>query len=169
MLIYFFIFISKIVEVSLTTVRTVLLTKGEKVYAAIIGFFEVIIWLLVVGNVLDGIQDDPIKIVVYALGYACGNYLGSIVEDKLAIGIITMNVIVKKEDGEEMLKVLRRAEVGVTSIEGEGLDSKKLILILHLKRKRKKEIIKLIESVDMKSVISITDTKTVYGGFGVRK
>ncbi|MGG7163470.1 DUF2179 domain-containing protein [Clostridium ihumii] len=169
MLIYFFIFISKIVEVSLTTVRTVLLTKGEKVYAAIIGFFEVIIWLLVVGNVLDGIQDDPIKIIVYALGYACGNYLGSIVEDKLAIGIITMNVIVKKEDGEEMLKVLRRAEVGVTSIEGEGLDSKKLILILHLKRKRKKEIIKLIESVDMKSVISITDTKTVYGGFGVRK
>ncbi|GAA0125088.1 MULTISPECIES: DUF5698 domain-containing protein [Clostridium] len=167
---YLFIFVCKIIEVSFTTVRTVLITRGEKLYAATIGFFEVIIWLLVVGNVLNGIQEDPIKIIVYALGYACGNYVGSIIEDKLAIGMITMNVIVAQEDGEKLINTLRDAEVGVTSIEGEGRSSKKLVLLIHLKRKRKLEIMKLIEETEIKSVISVTDIKTVYGGYGmVRK
>ncbi|GAA0115680.1 DUF2179 domain-containing protein [Clostridium senegalense] len=167
---YLFIFVCKIIEVSFTTVRTVLITRGEKLYAATIGFFEVIIWLLVVGNVLNGIQEDPIKIIVYALGYACGNYVGSIIEDKLAIGMITMNVIVSEEDGEKLINTLRDAEVGVTSIEGEGRSSKKLVLLIHLKRKRKLEIMKLIEETEIKSVISVTDIKTVYGGYGmVRK
>jgi len=160
---------AKILEVSFATVRMVLLTRGEKLYASIIGFVEVTIWLLVVGNVLNGIQEDPIKIVVYALGFSCGNYLGSLVEEKLALGVITLNVIVSEEDGEVLLKYLRDADVGVTSVQGEGLNSKKILLMIHVKRKRKKEILKLIEDSDVKCVVSITDTKTVYGGYGIRK
>ncbi len=169
MLTYLIIFMAKILEVSFATVRMVLLTRGEKLYASIIGFVEVTIWLLVVGNVLNGIQEDPIKIVVYALGFSCGNYLGSLVEEKLALGVITLNVIVSEEDGEVLLKYLRDADVGVTSVQGEGLNSKKTLLMIHVKRKRKKEILKLIEDSDVKCVVSITDTKTVYGGYGIRK
>lgn len=166
---YIFIFFAKIFEVSLTTVRTVLVTRGEKFFAAIIGFFEVSIWLYVIGSVLAGIQEDPKKMIIYALGFACGNYIGCIIEDKLALGVLTINVIVTEEDSKELACTLREKNVGVTVIEGEGINTKRKVLLIHAKRKRKNEIVKIIENTNIPSVISINDTKTVYGGYGLRK
>lgn len=167
--VYIFIFLAKILEVSLTTVRTVFITRGEKFLAAIIGFFEVSIWLYVIGKVLSGIQEDPKKMIIYALGFACGNYIGCIIEDKLAIGLLTVNIIVDECDCGKLATILREKNIGVTVIQGEGINSKRKILMIHAKRKRKNEIIKIIENSNIKSVISITDTKTVYGGYGIRK
>lgn len=169
MLIYIFIFCAKIIEVSLMTIRTVLITRGEKLYGSIIGFVEVSIWLYVVSKVLIGIDKDPIKMVVYAFGFTCGNYIGCILEEKLALGILTFNAIASEKDGEELAQMLRNQQVGVTMIEAEGLKEDKKMLIIHVKRKRKNEIINLIQSSDIKAVVSIMDTKTVYGGYGVRK
>ena len=78
MFIYILIFSAKIIEVSLTTVRTVLITRGEKFYASLIGFVEVLIWLYVISSVIIGIDKEPLKMVTYALGFACGNYIGCI-------------------------------------------------------------------------------------------
>ncbi|MCY6483900.1 DUF5698 domain-containing protein [Clostridium aestuarii] len=169
MLSYLFIFFAKIIEVSLTTVRTVFITRGEKLYAAIIGFFEVSLWLYVIGSVLTGIQEDPAKMVVYALGFACGNYIGCTIEDKLAIGVLTINVIVTEEQSTDIVKMLREHKIGVTVVAAEGINTKRKLLIIHAKRKRKNEIIRLIESTNISPVISINDTKTVYGGYGLRK
>jgi uncharacterized protein YebE (UPF0316 family) len=169
MIYYIAIFLAKILEVSLMTVRTVLITRGEKVYGSIIGFVEVVIWLYVVSVVLVGIKDDPIRMIVYALGFACGNYLGSFLEEKLALGILTINIIAAQENGEKIALVLRKQNIGVTSITAEGINEVKKMLVIHTKRKRKNEIIKLIESTEINCVISINDTRTVYGGFGVRK
>ncbi|MCT8977091.1 DUF5698 domain-containing protein [Clostridium sp. CX1] len=166
---YLFIFFAKIVEVALMTVRTVMITRGEKLYGSIIGFIEVSIWLYVVSKVLVGIDQDPIKMVVYAFGFTCGNYIGCILEEKLAIGVLTINVITSEQDGEELAQILREQKIGVTIIDAEGLKDEKKILVIHAKRKRRKEIIDLIHSSDIKAVVSITDTKTVYGGYGIRK
>ena len=87
MMLYVLIFLAKIVEVSLMTLRTVLITRGEKVVGSIIGFFEVIIWLYLVSTVLVGISEDPIKMVVYALGFSVGNYVGSFLEEKLPMAL----------------------------------------------------------------------------------
>ena len=169
MIYYIAIFLAKILEVSLMTVRTVLITRGEKVYGSIIGFVEVVIWLYVVSAVLVGIKDDPIRMVVYALGFACGNYLGSFLEEKLALGILTINVIASQENGEKIASILRKENVGVTAVAAEGINEIKKMLVIHVKRKRKNEIIKLIESTALNCVISINDTRTVYGGYGIRK
>lgn len=169
MIYYVAIFLAKILEVSLMTVRTVLITRGEKVYGSIIGFVEVVIWLYVVSAVLVGIKDDPIRMVVYALGFACGNYLGTFLEEKLALGILTINVIASKENGESIATTLRKENIGVTGIAAEGSSEINKMLVIHAKRKRKNEIIKLIESTERKCVISINDTRTVYGGYGIRK
>ncbi|MCB2294082.1 DUF5698 domain-containing protein [Clostridium algoriphilum] len=166
---YFLIFFAKIIEVSLTTIRIVLITRGEKFYGAIIGFFEVLIWLYVIGTVLIGINEQPFKMVTYALGFACGNYIGCILEDKLALGLMTINAIVSVKDGEELAKILRKQNVGVTLIEAEGLKEEKKMLILHVKRKRKSEILRVIENSEINAVISLADTKTIYGGYGIRK
>ncbi len=169
MIYYVAIFLAKILEVSLMTVRTVLITRGEKVYGSVIGFIEVVIWLYVVGAVLVGIKDDPIRMIVYAFGFACGNYLGSFLEEKLALGVLTINIIASKENGEKIAAILREKNIGVTGIAAEGITEIRKMLIIHAKRKRKNEIIKLIEGSDIKCVISINDTRTVYGGYGIRK
>lgn len=166
---YLFIFLAKIVEVSLMTVRTVLITRGEKLYGSIIGFFEVSIWLIVVSAVLVGIQNDPLRMVAYSLGFACGNYVGCILEEKLALGILTLNVIASDEDGLKLAEVLRSNNIGVTIVDAEGIHENKKMLIIHAKRKKKPEIIKAIEDSGINAVISISDTRTVYGGYGLRK
>ena len=169
MITYLLIFVAKILEVSLMTLRTVLITRGEKVYGSIIGFFEVSIWLYLVSKVLVGIDEDPIRMVVYALGFACGNYLGSILEEKLALGLLTISVIVSEADGDTLAEKLRDYNLGVTKIKAEGINENRTILMVHAKRRRKNEIIKLVEETHVNAVISITDTKTIYGGYGIRK
>lgn len=166
---YLFIFFAKIVEVSLMTVRTVLITRGEKLYGSMIGFFEVMIWLYVISTVLNGIQQDPVRMIVYALGFCSGNYIGCTLEERLALGILTINVISSKDDGLRLADILREKHVGVTLMDAEGLHDVKKMLIIHVKRKRKSEIVRLIEGSGLEAVISISDTKTVYGGYGIRK
>lgn len=169
MITYILIFTSKIIEVSLGTLRTVLLTRGEKLWAASIGFFEVIIWLLVVGNVLVGIKEDPFRMFIYALGFACGNFIGSSIEEKLAIGIVTINITVPEKDSLKIVDLLREAGLGVTTIDAGGINDDRTMLITHVKRKRKDEVINLIKKSGIEAMISISDTKTVYGGYGIKK
>lgn len=169
MMLYVLIFLAKIVEVSLMTLRTVLITRGEKVVGSIIGFFEVIIWLYLVSTVLVGISEDPIKMVVYALGFSVGNYVGSFLEEKLAIGLLTISIVASAKDAVIIAEKLRKDNLGVTLVEAEGINEKKKMIVVHVKRKRKKEVIKLIEDTNTKAVISIADTKTVYGGYGIKK
>lgn len=166
---YVVIFIAKIFEVSLMTVRTVLMTRGEKVYASIIGFFEVLIWLSVVSSVLSGIQEDPLRMFVYALGYGCGVFIGSVIEDKMAIGLVTVNIVVTDEESAILIEIFRDKNIGVTIIDAAGIDQNKKLLITHIKRKRKKELMKLIEESGVKAVVSISDVKSIYGGYGLKK
>ncbi|MCB2352842.1 DUF2179 domain-containing protein [Clostridium estertheticum] len=169
MLGFIIIFFAKIVEVSLTTIRIVLITRGEKFYGSIIGFFEVLIWLYIIGTMLVGINEAPFKMITYASGFACGNYIGCILEEKLALGLITINAIVSVKDGYTLAELLRKENVGVTIVNAEGLKEEKKMLILHVKRKRKCELIKLISDSHINAVISLMDTKTIYGGYGIRK
>lgn len=164
---FILIFLAKIVEVSLMTLRTVFLTKGEKILASCIGFVEVLIWLIVVSNVLTDVQNDPGKMIVYALGFAVGCYVGTILEEKLALGLLTLQVIVGKEEGIDLAKHLRSNNIGVTVVQGEGKDNPRTILMVHIKRKNKDRVLKLIEEKNVKSVISITETKMVRGGYGL--
>jgi len=166
---YFVIFAAKVVEVSLMTLRTVLVTKGEKVYGALIGIFEISIWIVLTSTVLAGLQNDPFKMVVYALGFAVGIYLGSTIEEKLAIGLVTVQVIVNEDEGALLTEGLREKGIGITVISGQGLSEAKMILILHIQRKKKNEIIKGIIKTVPNALVSSNDLKTVYGGYGLLK
>ena len=80
----------------MATLRIVLITKDERTKGAIIGFFEVILWVILVSTVLTNITADPTKVVVYALGFAVGNFVGSKFENYLAIGTTNIEAIVRK-------------------------------------------------------------------------
>ncbi|QMS85861.1 DUF2179 domain-containing protein [Candidatus Xianfuyuplasma coldseepsis] len=164
-LLYFLIFVIKVFEVSLATLRIVLITKNERVKGAFIGFFEVIIWVLIVSTVLTGITEDPFKVVIYALGFAVGNYTGSKLENFFAIGDSSIEVITHKIDGKKMAKHLRANGFAVTSVNAYGMNDKREILYLHVPRKRVPETIDIIRSKQDDVVITIHDIKPVYGGY----
>lgn len=166
-LLYLVILVLKTIEVTMATLRIVLITKDERVKGAIIAFFEVILWVILVSTVLTNITEDPFKVVIYALGFAVGNYLGSRIENKLAIGTTNIEAIVLKEHGKKLSNDLRTNGLAVTTVDANGMNSRREILILHVQRKKVQETVKLIRSLQENVVITINDIKPVYGGYNL--
>jgi len=165
-ILYLVIFFAKIVEVTLMTLRVVYVNKGEKLIGAFLGFFEVLIWIIIVSSVLNNISEDPMKILVYCSAFALGNYIGVTIESKLAMGLASLQVVVNDVDGENLADILREQGFGVTIIEGKGKnDSKKDLLFIQLKRKRIIEAVKLIQNSYEDAFITVNDIKSLRGGF----
>lgn len=168
-LVYFFIFFGKILEVAVSTVRLVLINRGERIKGTIIAFFEVILWLVVTGTVLVGFQDDIIKCIVFAAAFAIGNYFGSWIEEKLAFGLCSIQVIVPECEGSQtLISTLRENNFAVTCLKGKGKDGERELLILHIKRKRIKQAVDIINNTSEKALIVVNDSKVIRGGY-IRK
>lgn len=168
-LMYVLIFVAKVTEVSMATTRIVLITKGEKLKGAFIGFFEVLIWVVLVSTVLKDITSDPLKILIYALGFSTGNYVGSIFEQKLGIGTVRIEAIVMEHHGDRLVDELRESGLAVTVIDAKGMNCDRQVLIMHVKRKRLEEVTKKIRLLQGNVVITVNEIKAVYGGFGLIK
>jgi uncharacterized protein YebE (UPF0316 family) len=164
---YVAIMLAKSVEVSLMTVRVTLVTKGEKTIGAVIGFFEVMLWLYLASMVMTDITSNPIKAVFYSLGFALGNYFGIKLEEWLGIGISEIQTIIKEEEGDALAAYLREAGFAVTVVKGQGRNSVRSLLFMFVKRKRVKAVIEMIKEQAPDTVITISETKPIYGGFGL--
>lgn len=165
-ILYVIIFCAKIVEVSISTIRLVYINKGERIKGAALGFVEIMIWLIVVSSVLNNIAEDPIKIFVYAIAFALGNYVGVTIESKIAVGLSSIQVVVSEETGEVLAEILRDKSYGVTIIDGRGREnSKKSLLFIQLKRKKIPEAVKTIKQVAPDAYITVNDIKSMLGGY----
>lgn len=168
--IYFIIFFGKILEVTVSTIRMVLINRGERVKGTMVAFFDSILWLLITGTVLEGFQEDPLRMVVFAFAFAVGNYMGSWFEDKLAFGLSSVQVIVP--EGPESVALadsLREDNFAVTVIKGTGRNGNRDIQLLHLKRKRIAEAVSLINTMLPGAVVVVNDSKIISGGYISRK
>lgn len=161
------ILLAKIIEVSLTTLRMVFVSKGEKRLASVIGFVEVTIWLKVASVVLVNINEHPAKMFVYALGFAIGNYIGLTIEDKLGLGYSKIQIITDIDNGEDLANSIRELGRAVTIIKGEGRDTKKAVLTTYVRRKDKDDLLGRID-YDKIGVITVSETQKIYGGFGIK-
>ncbi len=164
--VYIFVFVGKIIEVTIATVRLVLINRGERLMGSVTAFFEIILWLIVTGTVLVGFQQDLLRCIVFALAFSCGNYLGSWLEGKLAFGLSSIQVIVPScEEADKLVEELRGCNFAVTVMEGEGKDGKREVLVLHLKRKRIPAALSIIKSKLKEAVITVNDVRAVSGGY----
>lgn len=168
-LLYFVILFFKIIEVSLFTVRIILISKGQKLFGALVGIIEITIWLTLASKVLTGMQEDPMMMVVYALGFTFGIYVGGIVDEKLAIGNIKVNAIVLEEDGINLAKKIRKHGFAVTKYKGHGMNHPRYQLSMIIKRKRLKELLNLLRKYEENIVIDYHDTQPACGVYGVFK
>lgn len=166
-LFFFAIIIAKVIEVSFGTLRIVMIAKGERKIGAILAFIEIIIWLVLVGSILTNITEYPLRALAYAVGFALGNYLGSYIEEKLAIGLSEVKVIVIEKDSPKVVSALRNSGFAVTQIKAQGKTDPRELLVMYIPRAKIRGCVATIRGVEENAVITISDTKPLLGGFGL--
>lgn len=167
-MIYLVIFIAKMVEVTFATLRSVLINRGEKIKGSLVGLLEVTIWIILVSTVVSNISSDWMKAVVYCIAFAVGNYAGSTLESKLAIGTSCATVIFPEEIAEQIIEELRTKGFGITTMLAKGLQSESRVAMIYLKRKRVQELYQTIKMEYPQAVITITTVSEMHNGFLIK-
>jgi len=157
------IFFAKIAHVSLGTLRIIYLTRSKSIPAAVIGFFEIIIYLIALSMVLNNLNQWS-NILVYGLGYATGNIVGSKIEEKIAIGIVHVQIVTLRNGGE-LEDILRELGFGVTSMPCYGKEGEHLTLTVIVKRKELPKLLKVMQDHDPAAFVSVFDTRQIMGGY----
>jgi len=158
-----FIFFARIVDVSLGTVRMILTIRGERYLAAGIGFFEIMVYIVALGKVINSLHDPP-RLIVYCLGFASGVLVGIAIEEKLALGYRGLQVITDHSN-DNLVEYLRDQGFGVTTWEGSGREGPKLVVNIFLKRNLAQEVAEKIEELDPNAFIVFLEPKYFRGGY----
>jgi uncharacterized protein YebE (UPF0316 family) len=141
------IFLARVCDVSLGTVRTIITIQGRSVLAFFLGLFEVLIWITIVSTVVLQIKESPILAVFYAFGYATGNVVGILVERKLAFGLMVLRVITA-DPHQKMAHRLRNRGLAVTVFPGKGMNGSVTMLYTAVRRKDLPWILSLVKEED---------------------
>ncbi|GAB2547597.1 DUF2179 domain-containing protein [Gracilibacillus alcaliphilus] len=161
------ILIINIVYVSCSTLRVILTLKGRRYIAGTIGMFEIVLYTLGLGIVLDNLGQIQ-NLIAYGVGYGIGVVVGSMIEEKLALGYITVNVISSNPD-ISFTRQLREKGYGVTSWYAYGMDGDRLSMQILSPRKYELHLYETIKTIDPKAFIIAYEPKQIYGGFWVKQ
>lgn len=159
------IFCSRILDVSLGTVRVILLTKGYKIIAPVLGFFEVLIWVLIVAQVMKNLN-NPVCYVAYAGGFATGTFIGMLLEQKISIGTVVIRIITQS-DYINLFNELKEKKYGVTLMKGIGARGPVDIIFTIVQRKKINDVIKIIKDNNPNAFYTIEDIKMVSNSSGI--
>lgn len=152
------IFFGRIIDVSLGTLRIIFVSKGEKFKAPIIGFIEILIWVVVISQVLSR-ANSMIAYLSYAAGYAAGNYIGILIEKRIAFGIILCRVYTNKP-GLKLVNLLSLKGFGATMVHGTGSVKEVDIIETIIDRRQLKNVSNIILSFDKNAFYVIEDVRT---------
>lgn len=154
----FFIFFGRIFDVTLGTLRIIFVSKGEKYKAPIIGFFEVFIWIVIISQILQR-ADNMVAYLSYAGGYAAGNYVGILIEKRIAFGIILCRVYTNKP-GLKLVNLFSLKGFGATLVHGTGSVNEVDIIETVIDRKQLKNVSSIILEFDKDAFYVIEDVRT---------
>jgi uncharacterized protein YebE (UPF0316 family) len=161
------ILLVNVVYVSMFTIRMILTLKGRRYVAAFVSMFEIVVYIFGLGLVLDNLNEIQ-NVIAYALGYGIGVVVGSIIEEKLALGYITVNVVSGNPD-LNFTRRLREKGYGVTSWSAYGMDGDRLSMQILTPRKYELRLYEEIKDIDPKAFIISYEPKQIHGGFWVKQ
>jgi uncharacterized protein YebE (UPF0316 family) len=153
------IFALRLVDVSLGTLRIILLSRRQRLLPALIGFVEVFTWLVAVTVVFSNLSDVP-RMLAYAAGFALGTYLGTLLESRLAMGN-TMMRIVAPVGSPQAFEELRQAGFAVTVINADGRDGEVRLAFSMIPRRRSKEALGIVQEVNPHAFVTMQDIEMV--------
>ena len=162
------IFFARIVDVSMGTMRVIFVSRGAKFIAPLLGFFEVLVWLLAIGKVMANLSNIYCYLA-YAAGFATGNFVGICVEEKLAMGTFIIRIVTRK-DAAELVRQMRAAGYGATSLDAEGATGPVNVVYSVVRRGSIDDVVEIIKRLNPNAFYSIEDVRFVSEGiFPVRK
>lgn len=156
------IFCSRLLDVPIGTLRLLFLSRQMRIVSAILGFFEVLIWMIAIRTIINQ-SAHPIHFIAYAAGFSVGSYIGMSIERQLAIGVKVFKIITKSL-AIELVKTLRDEGYGVTVQKAEGGTGPVNIMNIVARRKEMAEICDIVEEKAPKAFYTIEDVQTVSGG-----
>jgi uncharacterized protein YebE (UPF0316 family) len=156
------IFLARICDVSIGTMRIIFVSKGKRNIAPILGFFEVLIWITAISKIMENL-DHYVNFIAYAAGFATGNFVGMIIEEKLAMGILMIRVFAH-ERGNELVQSLNSRGYGATVVEAHGARENIQLIYSIVKRNELANVLDVITELNPKAFYTIEDVKTVNEG-----
>ena len=153
------IFLARVLDVTLGTIRIIFVTRGRKFLATMLGFFEIMVWTLAIGQIMQNLTNITYYLA-YAGGFAMGNYVGIYIEEKLAIGTLAVRIITMK-DASELVDYLKSKNFGVTSFDAQGTTGHVKLIFTIIKRKHLAEVVEIINRFNPRAFYSVEEVKAV--------
>ncbi|MBQ8409405.1 MAG: DUF2179 domain-containing protein [Clostridia bacterium] len=166
----FIVCAAKIVEITIQSLKTCMMVKGQRLKAAGLGFVECTIWGLVISTIIGTLGDNIFLLLFYCVGYATGLFLGSTIEGKIALGTSNLELIAGDESTEKITEYLRLQGRGYTVFEGHGSTDKMNMIFIVLPRKETPKVLREIRGVcDNKVFVVASEVSKYAGGYGMVK
>lgn len=162
---------AKIIEISIQSLKTCVMVKGQKLAATALGFLECVIWGLVISTIIGTLGDDMFLLLFYCVGYAAGLFVGSTIEEKLALGTSNLELIASDDSTERITVYLKENNKGYTVLPGYGSKGERMNMIyVVLSRKECSRVLKGIrKSCDNKVFVVASEVSKYAGGYGMMK
>jgi uncharacterized protein YebE (UPF0316 family) len=156
------IFFARVSDVTLGTLRIIFISRGKRRVAPVLGFFEVLIWIVAIGQIVQNLQSVT-SYLAYAAGFATGNFVGMFVEDKLAIGTLIVRAIVAHDAGV-IAEQLKAAGYGVTTVDARGTTGQVALIFAVIKRKDYVEVMDIIHRIQPKAFVTVEELRSAQEG-----
>jgi len=161
------VFLSRVTDVTLGTMRIIFLSRGKKILAPLLGFVEVFIWITVVSQIVGGAHNIA-AYFAYAAGFAVGNYFGMVLEERLAIGTLVVRAFLSK-NGKSLIERLHADGYGVTHVDGYGMNGPVQIIYTIVMRKELPDVVNIIQATHPKAFFTVEELRSFQQGiFPVR-
>ncbi len=154
------IFIARIFDVSISTLRIMYTINEKRGLASLLGFFEVLIWLIAVSQALQNLS-TPFAYIAFAGGFATGTYVGMFIEKRLAAGIVLIRIITVKKDSDALVNHLRNHGYLVTAVDAEGNDGHVNVVFLPAKRKEIPDLVDVVKKYNPNALYTIENLRFV--------
>ncbi len=162
--------LAKITEITIQSLKTCMMVKGQRLKAAGLGFVECTIWGLVISTIISTLGDNLILLLFYCMGYAAGLFLGSTIENKIALGTSNLELIAGDDSTKKIIAYLKENNRGYTVFEGHGSKDKMNMIFIVLPRRETPRVLKDIrQSCDNKVFVVASDVSKYAGGYGMMK
>jgi len=162
--------LAKIVEISIQSLKTCMMVRGQRAKAAGLGFLECVIWGLVVSTIIGTLGDNLLLLLFYCIGYAAGLFIGSTIEGKLALGTSSLELIAGDDSAKKIISYLKDNNFGYTVFEGHGSKDKMNMILIVLARKEMKKVLSDVRrECDGKVFVVASDVSKYAGGHGMLK